>query len=106
MLLAPYRDGSSRHIQLRNRPRAFRFVREERAVPTGMEKCHDFREAQYTQEGAVLFAEIVAPPMKNLMGPELVRDLVSLIQQAEADSQIRVLDSGAPIPTISYLMST
>jgi enoyl-CoA hydratase/carnithine racemase len=41
-------------------------------------------------EGAVLFAEIAAPPM-NLMGPELVRDLVSLIQQAEADSALRVI---------------
>jgi len=36
------------------------------------------------KEGAVLFAEIAAPPM-NLLGPELVRDLVSLIQQGEAD---------------------
>ena len=41
-------------------------------------------------EGAVLFAEIAAPPM-NLLGPELVRDLVSLIQRAEADDAIRVL---------------
>ena len=41
-------------------------------------------------ERAVLFAEIAAPPM-NLLGPELVRDLVSLIQQAEADDAIRVL---------------
>jgi enoyl-CoA hydratase/carnithine racemase len=38
----------------------------------------------------VLFAEIAAPPM-NLLGPELVRDLVSLIQQAEADNVIKVL---------------
>ncbi len=42
------------------------------------------------KEGAVLFAEISAPPM-NLLGPELVRDLVSLIQRAEADNDIRVL---------------
>jgi len=42
------------------------------------------------KEGAVLFAKIAAPPM-NLLGPELVRDLVSLIQQAEADEAIRVL---------------
>lgn len=41
-------------------------------------------------EGAVLFAEILAPPM-NLLGPELVRDMVSLIQQAEADEAIKVL---------------
>jgi len=41
------------------------------------------------REGGVLFVEISAPPM-NLLGPELVRDLVSLIQQAEADAAIRV----------------
>jgi enoyl-CoA hydratase/carnithine racemase len=41
-------------------------------------------------EGPVLFADIAAPPM-NLLGPELVRDLVSLIQQAEADDACRVL---------------
>jgi enoyl-CoA hydratase/carnithine racemase len=42
------------------------------------------------KEGAVLFAEIAAPPM-NLLGPELVRDLVSLIKRAEADDAIHVL---------------
>ena len=42
------------------------------------------------EEKAVLFAEIAAPPM-NLLGPELVRDLVSLIQRAEADDAIQVL---------------
>src|ERR1041384_4896408 len=42
------------------------------------------------EEGAVWFAEIAAPPM-NLLGPELVRDLVSLIQRAEADEVVRVL---------------
>src|ERR1700742_4019770 len=42
------------------------------------------------QEGAVVFAEIAAPPM-NLLGPELVRDLVSLIQRVEADDGVRVL---------------
>ena len=41
-------------------------------------------------EGAVLFAEIAAPPM-NLLGPELVRDLVSLIPRAEADDAVKVL---------------
>lgn len=41
-------------------------------------------------EGAVLFVEIDAPPM-NLNGPELIRDLVALIQQAEADNSIQVL---------------
>jgi enoyl-CoA hydratase/carnithine racemase len=42
------------------------------------------------RDGAVLFVEIAAPPM-NLLGPELVRDLVSLIQRAEADDTIKVL---------------
>jgi enoyl-CoA hydratase/carnithine racemase len=42
------------------------------------------------KEGGVLYAEIGAPPM-NLLGPELVRDLVSLIQQTEADDSIHVL---------------
>ena len=42
------------------------------------------------REGAVLFAEINAPPM-NLIGPELVSDLVSLIQQAEGDDAVRVI---------------
>jgi enoyl-CoA hydratase/carnithine racemase len=42
------------------------------------------------REGAVLLCEIGAPPM-NLLGPELVRDLVSLLQHAEADDTARVL---------------
>jgi enoyl-CoA hydratase/carnithine racemase len=41
-------------------------------------------------DGGVVFAEIAAPPM-NLLGPELVRDLVSLIQRAEADDACKVL---------------
>jgi enoyl-CoA hydratase/carnithine racemase len=42
------------------------------------------------QEGAVLFANIAAPPM-NLLGPELVRDLVSLIQRTERDDLVQVI---------------
>jgi enoyl-CoA hydratase/carnithine racemase len=42
------------------------------------------------RERAVLFVEIDAPPM-NLLGPELVRDLVSVIQRAEADPALEVL---------------
>ena len=41
-------------------------------------------------DGAVLFVEIAASPM-NLLGPEFVRDLVSLIQRAEADASVQVL---------------
>ncbi|MCW2522224.1 MAG: hypothetical protein JWO63_559 [Frankiales bacterium] len=43
-----------------------------------------------TAHRGVLVAEIAAPPM-NLLGPELVRDLVSLIQLAEADESVQVV---------------
>src|SRR5262245_6904860 len=49
-----------------------------------------FQTLKVRKEGGVLFAYIAAPPM-NLLGPELVRDLVSLIQRAEADNTINVL---------------
>ena len=49
-----------------------------------------FETLKVRREGAVAFVDIAAPPM-NLLGPELVRDLVSLIQRAEADSTVRVL---------------
>jgi enoyl-CoA hydratase/carnithine racemase len=56
------------------------------------------------QDGAVLFAQITAPPM-NLLGPELVRDLVALIQRAEADDDVRVVvfTSGDPDYFISHV---
>ena len=50
----------------------------------------EFETLHLSEEGAVLFADIAAPPM-NLLGPALVRDLVSLFQQAEADGTVRVL---------------
>ena len=49
-----------------------------------------FETLAVREEGAVLFAEIWAPPM-SLLGPELVRDLVSLVQQAEADDTVQVI---------------
>jgi enoyl-CoA hydratase/carnithine racemase len=49
-----------------------------------------FETLKVRQEEAVLFAEIAAPPM-NLLGSELIRDLVSLIQRAEADAAVQVL---------------
>jgi enoyl-CoA hydratase/carnithine racemase len=49
-----------------------------------------FETLSIRQEEAVWFAHIAAPPM-NLLGPELVRDLVSLIQHAEADDAVRVV---------------
>jgi enoyl-CoA hydratase/carnithine racemase len=49
----------------------------------------DYETLRVRDEGPVLFADIAAPPM-NLLGPELVRDLVSLIQGAEADDGVQV----------------
>ncbi len=49
-----------------------------------------FETLKVRRAGPVLFVEISAPPM-NLLGPELVRDLVSLVQQAEADPSVRVI---------------
>src|SRR3977135_2108091 len=64
----------------------------------------DLETLRVRREGAVLFADIAAPPM-NLLGPELVRDLVSLIQRAEADDTVRVLgvSSAAPDYFISHV---
>src|SRR5262245_59270787 len=42
------------------------------------------------KEAAVVFVEISPPPM-NLLAPAMVRDLVSLIQHAEADDSVQVL---------------
>jgi enoyl-CoA hydratase/carnithine racemase len=49
-----------------------------------------FEKLDVSREGQVLFVEISAPPM-NLEGPELIRDLVSLIQRAEADDAVQVI---------------
>ena len=50
----------------------------------------EFETLALRREGGAWFADIAAPPM-NLLGPVLVRDLVSLIQQAEADDACHVL---------------
>ena len=49
----------------------------------------DFARLQVRRDGDVWFADISAPPM-NLLGTELVRDLVSLIQRAEADNACQI----------------
>src|SRR5262245_24415947 len=53
---------------------------------------------------AVAFVELAAPPM-NLLGPEMVRDLVSLLQHVEADSatQVLVFRSADPDYFISHV---
>src|SRR5262245_43292035 len=57
----------------------------------------NFETLRVRQDGPVLFAGIAAPPM-NLLGTELIRDLVSLIQQAEADDACHVLVFGSTDP--------
>ena len=56
------------------------------------------------REGGVLFVEMKSPPL-NLFGPELIGDIVSLIQQAEGDDTVRVLvfKSGDPDYFISHV---
>src|SRR5271170_5695525 len=49
-----------------------------------------FQTMSVRGEGGVSFVNIAAPPL-NLIGPELVGDLVTLIQQAEADDAVRVI---------------
>jgi enoyl-CoA hydratase/carnithine racemase len=49
-----------------------------------------FETLKIGREKSVLFVNIGVPPM-NLLGPALVRDLVSLIKRAEADDTIKVL---------------
>jgi hypothetical protein len=64
-----------------------------------------FETLTIRQEGGVLFAEIAAPPM-NLLGPELVRDLVSLIGAPRPTTRSGCSCSRAPIPSISSPKST
>ncbi len=63
-----------------------------------------FETLNVLREGAVLFVEISALPM-NLLGPELVRDLVSFIQRAEADggAKVVVFKSADPDYFISHV---
>jgi enoyl-CoA hydratase/carnithine racemase len=56
----------------------------------GQELPATFDTLTVRREAAVMFCAIAAPPM-NLLGPALVRDLVSLLQHAEADDAVQVL---------------
>jgi enoyl-CoA hydratase/carnithine racemase len=70
----------------------------------GREDRMEFETLNVRKDGGVLFVEMKAPPM-NLLGPELVRDLVSFIPRAEADDSIHVLvfKSGDPDYFISHV---
>src|SRR5215510_6338732 len=81
--------GSSPCTSLRRAGQAEHRTREIRRM--------DFETLKASQEAAVLFVAIAAPPM-NLLGPELVRDLVSLIQRGEADDAVQVLVFGSADP--------
>ena len=64
----------------------------------------NFETLHIERDGAVLFASIAAPPM-NLLGPALVRDLVALIQQAEAErggARARVRLSARAINAVDF----
>ena len=63
-----------------------------------------FETLSLRADGAVWHVELASPPM-NLLGPELVRDLVSVIQSAEADDGVQVLvfSSGDPDYFISHV---
>lgn len=65
-------------------------VKPDRQPRPGPESTPGFETIKARRDGGVIFADIDAPPM-NLLGPALVRDLVSLIQSAESDSDVRVL---------------
>lgn len=70
-------------------------VKEEQSV---------FETLTVTKDGGVLFVEMKAPPI-NLLGPELISVLATLIQEAEADSSIKVIvfKSGDPDFFISHV---
>ena len=51
---------------------------------------YDLETILVRADGGVVFATLAAPPM-NLLGPDLVRDLVSLILAAEADAAAQVI---------------
>jgi enoyl-CoA hydratase/carnithine racemase len=69
-----------------------------------MTTAETFETLRVQIDRGVVFADIAAPPM-NLLGPELVRDLVSLIQRAEADEacQVLVFRSADPDYFISHV---
>jgi len=71
---------------------------------TATRETWTFETIKVAVDGPVLVAEILAPPM-NLLGPELVRDLVALIERAEGDDAFKVLvfTSGDPDYFISHV---
>ena len=65
----------------------------------------NYKALRLEETWTVLFATIDAPP-KNMLGPELVRDLVSLIEPWTRASRTRSLSLRALTLTTSSHMST
>ena len=63
---------------------------EEAVCPRSRQDGTAYETLTVSAEGGGPVHGDLAPPM-NLLGPELVRDLVSLIQRAEADEGVKVL---------------
>ena len=63
-----------------------------------------FQTLSVNEEEGVLFVEMKAPPM-NLLGPELIGDLATLITRAEADTSVKVIvfKSGDPDYFIAHV---
>src|SRR5262249_27792828 len=80
----PRRPRGSRGRDPRPRTSPWRAVMNEPEEPemSPTVSMPSLETLRVTADGGVLVADIDAPPM-NLLGPELVRDLVSLIQAAE-----------------------
>src|ERR1041385_1104097 len=79
------------HLRSRQKPPDKENIHMSKTIESTSQKdSMVFEKLNVTRESAVLFAVIDAPPM-NLEGPELIRDLVSLIQQAEADDTVQVI---------------
>ena len=89
-------EGAS---QPRNRPQGHSIVSSSTT-----RDAWTFETITVLVDGPVLVAEIFAPPI-NLLGPELVRDLVSVIKRAEGDDAYKVLvfKSGDPDYFISHV---
>jgi hypothetical protein len=94
--IAGSRRAGSQPVRPSSRRRPTRSSRPATRISGGHRTNGPEGEARLLQtittrtEGAVLFAEIAAPPM-NLLGPELVRDIVSLVRNVEGDDALKVV---------------
>jgi enoyl-CoA hydratase/carnithine racemase len=83
-------DGSTALVSINVEKVSGTLMRTNDTHHTNGEDAPLFQTLRVGLDGGVLNVTIDAPPM-NLLGPELVRDLVWLIQWAEPDERIQVL---------------